>query len=103
MEMNFYSLNQIGDQSDVYEEPEKEAVLNKMVIRQLMDTLDETEQQIIRLRYFENKTQCEVAGILAVTQVQISRNERKILAKLGQNWSYNVICRKENLEERNHQ
>ena len=60
----------------------KEAVLNKMVIRQLMDTLDETEQQIIRLRYFENKTQCEVAGILAVTQVQISRNERKILAKL---------------------
>ena len=62
--------------------PEKEAVLNKMVIRQLMDTLDETEQQIIRLRYFENKTQCEVAGILAVTQVQISRNERKILAKL---------------------
>ena len=68
-------IDQIG-------EPEKEAVLNKMVIRQLMDTLDETEQQIIRLRYFENKTQCEVAGILAVTQVQISRNERKILAKL---------------------
>ena len=75
-------IDQIGDQSDVYEEPEKEAVLNKMVIRQLMDTLNETEQQIIRLRYFENKTQCEVAGILAVTQVQISRNERKILAKL---------------------
>ena len=75
-------IDQIGDQSDVYEEPEKEAVLNKMVIRQLMDTLDETEQQIIRLRYFENKTQCEVAGILAVTQVQNSRNERKILAKL---------------------
>ena len=43
-------IDQIGDQSDVYEEPEKEAVLNKMVIRQLMDTLDETEQQIIRLR-----------------------------------------------------
>lgn len=75
-------IDQIGDQSDVYEEPEKEAVLNKMVIRQLMDTLDETEQQIIRLRYFENKTQCEVAGQLAMTQVQISRNERKILAKL---------------------
>ena len=75
-------IDQIGNQNDVYEEPEKEAVLNKMVIRQLMDTLDETEQQIIRLRYFENKTQCEVAGILAVTQVQISRNERKILAKL---------------------
>ena len=75
-------IDQIGDQSDVYEEPEKEAVLNKIVIRQLMDTLDETEQQIIRLRYFEKKPQSEVAGILAVTQVQISRNERKILAKL---------------------
>ncbi len=37
-------IDQIGDQSDVYEEPEKEAVLNKMVIRQLMDTLDETER-----------------------------------------------------------
>lgn len=74
-------IDQIGDQSDVYEEPEKEAVLNKMVIRQLMDTLDETEQQIIRLRYLKINA---VRGgrILAVTQVQISRNERKILAKL---------------------
>ena len=75
-------IDQLGDKSDVYEEPEKEAVLNQIVIKQLMDSLDETEQQIITLRYFENKTQCEVAKQLAMSQVQISRSERKILAKL---------------------
>ena len=75
-------IDQIGDQSDVYEEPEKEAVLNKMVIRQLMDTLDETEQQIIRLRYFEERTQADIAARLGISQVQVSRMEKRILKKM---------------------
>lgn len=64
------------------EEPEKEAVLNEIVIEQLMSLLDEKEQKLIRLRYFEEKTQCEVAALLDMTQVQVSRMERKILTRL---------------------
>jgi len=75
-------VDQLGNSGSVYEEPEKEAVLNKLVVVQLLATLDEKEQQVIRLRYFENKTQCEVAETMGMSQVQISRLERKILTRL---------------------
>lgn len=64
------------------EEPEKEAVLNHMVIGQLLNTLEEKERELITLRYFENKTQSEVAAALSMTQVQVSRTEKKILLRL---------------------
>lgn len=64
------------------EEPEKEAVLNALVIEQLMALLTENEKKIITLRYFENRTQCEVARELGMSQVQVSRAERKILCKM---------------------
>ena len=44
--------------------------------------MEQQERELIRLRYFENKTQVEVAGILGTTQVQISRREKKILLKM---------------------
>lgn len=73
-----------GKESGSYleEEPEKEAVLNQMVIEQLLQILSEQEQSLIRLRYFENKTQNEVAAALGMTQVQVSRMEKKILLRL---------------------
>lgn len=64
------------------EEPEKEAVLNHMVIEQLLEILSEQERILIKLRYFETKTQSEVASILGMTQVQVSRLEKKILQRL---------------------
>ena len=42
----------------------------------------EDGDEIIILRYFRGKTQCETAEILGITQVQVSRRERKILAGL---------------------
>lgn len=68
------------------EEPEKEAVLNQMVIDQLLDTLDEVEKKLIYLRYFENITQNQVAEKLGMSQVQVSRMEKKILLRLRQNF-----------------
>lgn len=68
--------------SGYVEEPGKEALLNKLLIEQLLSGLDEKERKIIQLRYFENKTQCEVAKLCETSQVQISRMERKILQKL---------------------
>ena len=75
-------VDQIGNSADLYEDPEKEAVLNEILVAQLMELLDEREQRLIKLRYFENKTQCEVAKIMDMSQVQVSRLERKILLRL---------------------
>lgn len=77
-------IDQIGGNNigSFAEEPEKEAVLNEIVIEQLMQMLNEQERAIIKLRYFEAKTQCEVAKELEMSQVQVSRMERKILLKL---------------------
>lgn len=47
-----------------------------------MSVLEKDERRLIFLRYFQGKTQSEVAGILNVTQVQVSRMEKKLLAKM---------------------
>lgn len=68
--------------SGFVEEPEKEAVLNQIAVSQLLGILGEKEKKLIELRYFENKTQNEVAAVLGMTQVQVSRMEKKILLRL---------------------
>ena len=75
-------VDQLRNTDSIYEEPEKEAVLNELLVSQLLKTLDENEQNVIKLRYFKNKTQCEVAEVMGMSQVQISRLERKILLRL---------------------
>lgn len=67
-----------GNMSD----PEKEKLLNHILLEELLAGLSESEQQLIRLRYFEDRTQIEVAGEMGISQVQVSRMEKKILSKL---------------------
>lgn len=57
----------------------EETVLNKIMVQQLMDMLESKERKIINLRYFKNKTQSQVAKEIGMTQVQVSRLEKKIL------------------------
>ncbi len=57
-------------------------LINKMTIRTLIKELDKREQQIIMLRYFKEKTQTEVANMLGISQVQVSRLEKKILLQM---------------------
>lgn len=64
------------------EQPEKEAVLNQLVIDQLLGSLSLQERKLIELRYYENHTQTEVARMLDMSQVQVSRAEKKILLRL---------------------
>ncbi len=61
---------------------EKEKLLNHMLLQELLQELSEEERQLILLRYFENKTQVEIAGLLGTSQVQVSRMEKRILLKL---------------------
>ena len=57
----------------------EETVLNKIMVQQLVDMLESKERKIINLRYFKNKTQSQVAKEMGMTQVQVSRLEKKIL------------------------
>lgn len=64
------------------EDFEKEELLNHMLLEQLLSSLTQKERDLISMRYFQNKTQMEIAGILGISQVQVSRMEKKILMRL---------------------
>ena len=64
------------------EDYEKEELLNHMLIEQLLGSLPEKERKLIQMRYYQNKTQMEIAGIMGISQVQVSRMEKKILLRL---------------------
>ena len=64
------------------EKNEEEELTNKLFLEQLLNTLDKRDKELILLRYFENKTQTQVAEILGISQVQVSRLEKKILRSL---------------------
>lgn len=56
-----------------------EMLLNHMLLEQLLAELGDTERRLIELRYFKDKTQTQVAGELGISQVQVSRLEKRIL------------------------
>ncbi|MDE7428268.1 MAG: SigB/SigF/SigG family RNA polymerase sigma factor [Lachnospiraceae bacterium] len=66
------------------EDAEKEKILNHMLLEQLLETLPEMERKLIHMRYFQEKTQVEVAKALGISQVQVSRMEKRILLHLRQ-------------------
>ena len=72
-----YLVDQIASRSN-----EKEKLLNHMLLGQLLAELEGEEKELIRLRYFQGKTQTQVAGYLGISQVQVSRLEKKILRRL---------------------
>ena len=61
---------------------ETNILIDKICINNLINELKDREKQIILLRYYRGKTQAEVAKMLGVTQVQISRIEKKILLNM---------------------
>ena len=61
---------------------EEECITNKLAIKQLIEGLEDRDKEIIFLRFYKDKTQSQVAKILGITQVQVSRLERKILENM---------------------
>ena len=61
---------------------EVSALVDKMVLIDAIKSLEDKDKKLIMLRYFRDKTQSEVAQILNVSQVQVSRLENKILTKI---------------------
>lgn len=66
------------------QEGESEEIVNRLLLEKLIEGLEEKEQNLIKLRYFENKTQVQVAGYLGMSQVQVSRMEKRVLLRLRQ-------------------
>ena len=54
-------------------------LVDKIALKEALRTLDDKGRQIIMLRYFKDKTQVQVAKLLGISQVQVSRIEKKVL------------------------
>lgn len=91
-----YAMDSLRPVSSIYEESssddsrnvidkipctkdESNNIVDKIALKQLIENLDDREKQIILLRFYKDKTQSEVAKVLGITQVQVSRIEKKIL------------------------
>lgn len=72
---------QLMDKLEEKEEQE-EKILNHMLLQQLLEQLKKEERQLIYMRYFANKTQSEIGKTMGISQVQVSRLEKKILGYL---------------------
>lgn len=58
------------------------AMIDRIALKEAIGTLDLKARQIIMLRYFKDKTQVQVAKMLGISQVQVSRIEKKVLLKM---------------------
>ena len=58
---------------------EANQIVDKLTIKELLNSLNTKEKEIIVLRYFRDRTQSQVAKILGISQVQVSRLEKRIL------------------------
>ena len=71
-----------GGQIDLPVESPEEMLSDKLALRELMDALPPKDRKLLLLRYFKGKTQTETARELDMTQVQVSRREKKLLLAL---------------------
>lgn len=70
-------ISKISNQKD-----ETTILLNKLCVEELINNLETRDKKIILLRYYKRKTQTEVAKMLEITQVQVSRLEKRILSEM---------------------
>ncbi|MBQ8413590.1 MAG: SigB/SigF/SigG family RNA polymerase sigma factor [Lachnospiraceae bacterium] len=75
-----YLVDKLPD--EVGAEINTEKMYNRILIEQGMKVLDAKQQKLIELRYFQDKTQTEVAKALGISQVQVSRLEKKLLKEM---------------------
>ena len=76
-ENNFYIKDKLPSNIN-----ESELIINKIDLNTTMNKLSIEDRKVIQLRYFQDKTQTQVAKIMGISQVQVSRMEKKILLKM---------------------
>ena len=70
-------VEQLMAEDDVYEKQ-----VNRLTLAKILKDLKKKKKKIIKLRYFEDKSQSEIADIIGLSQAQVSRLEKKILKKI---------------------
>ncbi len=60
----------------------QEEITERLSLEQALNALDGQDRRLIELRYYKSKTQCETARLLGISQVQVSRREKKILSRI---------------------
>ncbi len=75
-----YVMDQIKDEKDL-----DESWINGIAIREAMRKLNDREKKIIRMRFFEGRTQMEVADEIGISQAQVSRLEKTALGHMKRN------------------
>ncbi len=68
-----------GETIDIPVEAPEEAMTERITLYGIIRTLEKRDQELILYRYFQGKTQVETAALLGMTQVQVSRREKKLL------------------------
>lgn len=74
--------NHMGSRVSKTSDYEKEKLIDRMLLNDLLGQLDSQERKLIWLRYFQNQTQTEIAVQMGISQVQVSRLEKKILTRM---------------------
>ena len=69
-------------ETDVPVDSMEEQISDRLALRQVIDGLPDSDRRLLEYRYFGNKTQVETAKRLGITQVQVSRREKKLLLYL---------------------
>ncbi len=78
-----YLLDKVPSKND-----DEEKIIDNLALNQVIERLPDKEREIIKLRYFQDKTQCEVAKIIGVSQVQVSRLEKKVLLTMRNSFEF---------------
>lgn len=76
-DQNLCLLDKIQDEDEA-----EERLMNQMVLKELLLKLPEKDRDIIIRRYYDNQTQSQIAADLNISQVQVSRLEKKILRQM---------------------
>ena len=87
IDSTYYRDNKDGNSINLIERlsnniDEEEIITNKMTLEKVINVLKPRDKEIILLRFYKEKTQTQVAKILGITQVQVSRLEKRILKNM---------------------
>ncbi len=77
-----HQMKSIENYNNSFGERAYERILEQMSLSDVMESLPQEEQTVIKLRYFNNLTQSKIAGMLGISQVQVSRIEKRVLIKM---------------------
>ena len=70
-------IDKISDNKDEYNK-----LVDEMTLKDIINNLDKKEKEVILLRFYKEQTQSQVGKILGITQVQVSRIEKRVLKKM---------------------